>query len=158
MKHESHSSSSKLQIAGFSLVEIMIVVGIIGLLAALAIPAFLSSRNRSQATAIANNFRVYSEAFEIYATETGDWPPDAGPGGMPDGMSERLRNWNERTPVGGQWDWDRGVLGISAGVTLINANASDSVLERIDRVLDDGNLSTGRFQELGNGVTLILEP
>lgn len=143
---------------GFSLVEIMIVVVIIGLLAAIAIPAFMSSRTRSQATALANNFRVFSDAFEVYATENGTWPPDAGPGGMPTGMAESLRTWNEPTPVGGQWDWDRGVLGISAGVTLINSNAPDSVLERIDDILDDGNLSTGRFQRLGNGVTLILEP
>lgn len=143
---------------GFSLVEIMIVVVIIGLLAAIAIPAFMSSRTRSQATALANNFRVFSDAFEVYATENGTWPPDAGPGGMPTGMAESLRKWNEPTPVGGQWDWDRGVLGISAGVTLINSNAPDSVLERIDDILDDGNLSTGRFQRLGNGVTLILEP
>jgi hypothetical protein len=51
-----------------------------------------------------------------------------------------------------------GVLGIGAGVTLINSNATDNVLERIDAILDDGNLSAGRFQRLGNGVTLILEP
>jgi type IV pilus assembly protein PilA len=146
------------QAPGFSLVEIMIVVVIIGLLAAIAIPAFLNSRNRSQATAIANNFRVYSQAFEVFATDTGNWPPDSNPGGIPTGMEDSLRSWNEPTPVGGQWDWDRGVLGIQAGVTLINSTASNGMLERIDRILDDGNLSTGRFQRLGSGVTLILEP
>jgi type IV pilus assembly protein PilA len=136
----------------------MVVVVIIGLLAAIAIPAFLSSRTRSQATALANNFRVYSQAFEVFATDTGKWPPDSNPGGIPTGMEDSLRSWNEPTPVGGQWDWDRGVLGINAGVTLINSTASNAVLERIDEILDDGNLSTGRFQKLGNGVTLILEP
>ena len=38
--------------AGFTLVEIMIVVAIIALLAAIAVPGFLRSRKRSQATAI----------------------------------------------------------------------------------------------------------
>jgi hypothetical protein len=62
-------------------------------------------------------------------------------------MENQLRTWNEPTPVGGLWDWDRGVLGIGAGVTLINSNATDNVLERIDAILDDGNLSRWTISE-----------
>jgi prepilin-type N-terminal cleavage/methylation domain-containing protein len=113
MQLDPKTQAGKSRHTGFSLVEIMIVVVIIGLLAAIAIPAFLNSRTRSQATAIANNFRVYSQAFEVFVTDTGQWPPDAQPGGIPAGMENSLRSWNEPTPVGGQWDWDRGVLGIS---------------------------------------------
>jgi prepilin-type N-terminal cleavage/methylation domain-containing protein len=57
--------------AGFTLVEIMIVVAIIGLLAAIAIPNFVSSRARSQATACINNMRQIDYAIQQYAMENG---------------------------------------------------------------------------------------
>ena len=54
---------------GFTLVEIMIVVAIIALLAAIAVPGFLRSRKRSQATAILNDARVIDGAVDQYAIE-----------------------------------------------------------------------------------------
>ena len=54
---------------GFTLVEIMIVVAIIALLAAIAVPGFLRSRKRSQATAILNDARIIDGAIDQYAIE-----------------------------------------------------------------------------------------
>jgi len=56
---------------GFTLVEIMIVVAIIALLAALAVPGFLRARKRSQATTCLNNLRLIDAAKDQYATDTG---------------------------------------------------------------------------------------
>ena len=53
----------------FTLVEIMIVVAIIALLAAIAVPGFLRARKRSQATAILNDARVLDGAKDQYAIE-----------------------------------------------------------------------------------------
>jgi len=68
---------------GFTLVEIMIVVAIIALLAAIAVPGFLRARKRSQATRILNDLRMIDSAIDQYAIETnrasgntvavGDW-------------------------------------------------------------------------------------
>ncbi|MGH7942517.1 MAG: type IV pilin protein [Limisphaerales bacterium] len=56
---------------GFTLIEIMIVVGIIGLLAAIAIPNFIRSRAVSQQNACINNLRQLSSAVDQWALETG---------------------------------------------------------------------------------------
>jgi len=57
--------------AGFTLVEIMIVVAIIALLAAIAVPGFLRARKRSQASKILNDLRLIDGAVDQYAIETG---------------------------------------------------------------------------------------
>jgi prepilin-type N-terminal cleavage/methylation domain-containing protein len=70
-------------LAGFTLVEIMIVVAIIGVLAAIGIPSFLHARTRSQATACINNLRQIETAVQQVAIEKGlhvgdnvAWPTD----------------------------------------------------------------------------------
>jgi len=54
---------------GFTLVEIMIVVAIIALLAAIAVPNFLRARKRSQATRVLEDLRIISQALDQYAID-----------------------------------------------------------------------------------------
>ena len=55
---------------GFTLVEIMIVVAIIGLLATIAIPNFVKARSSAQEKACINNLRQIDGAIQLWATET----------------------------------------------------------------------------------------
>jgi type IV pilus assembly protein PilA len=148
----------------FTLVEIMIVVVIIGLLAAMAIPAFKRVIRRQQNSQVVNDLRVFAQAFETYATQNGGWPPNAGAGVIPAVMRNGwLKNgvWRAKTPIGGQWNWDDNVsgLGFNAGISITNYTCPASQLVEIDALIDDGDLTSGTFQRTGgNRVSFILEP
>ncbi len=61
----------KMNKKGFTLVEIMIVVAIIGLLAAIGIPSFQKARENSLAKTKVNNVRIVNAAVSQYAMEQG---------------------------------------------------------------------------------------
>ncbi len=145
--------------AGFTLVEIMIVVVIIGLLAALAIPAFGRVRAASQNARFISDLRVFAQAFEGYAALNGTWPPNAGSGSVPAGMSGDFNesNWRGRNSVGGRWNWDRN-MNVSAGISTTTVTVTDAQMRDIDAKIDDGNLCTGLFQKFDTRFTFILEP
>jgi prepilin-type N-terminal cleavage/methylation domain-containing protein len=146
--------------AGFTLVEIMIVVAIIGLLLALAIPSFQKARERALIARFINDARVAAGAFEMYTLEQRGYPPNVAQGVVPPGMGPYLGRfpWTQPTPLGGQWNWDSDVHGYKAGVAVCGSSFPLEVFQKIDRTIDDGDLSTGMFRERPNGYTYVIEP
>ena len=68
---------SKKQNRGVTLIEMMIVVAIIGLLAAIAIPNFVKARNTAQANACVSNMKQIAGAIDLFAVESNK--ADGGP-------------------------------------------------------------------------------
>ena len=132
----------------------MIVVAIVALLAAIAVPAFMRARQRSQNAKFMNALRVATGAVEVYATEHHSYPPDVNRGIVPPGLASYLDptlDWTGPTPIGGRWDWDFNVSGTRAAISVVDPSAPESQLEEIDQQYDDGNLEEGRFQRIGLG-------
>ena len=138
------------RVAAFTLVEIMIVVAIIALLAAMALPSFMRARQKAQNAKLINGLRVATDAFQMYAIEHSAYPPDVNRGVVPAGMALYFGptfDFTKRTPIGGNWDWDYNTFGFTAGVSVVGSGADTTRMSEIDAKIDDGDLSTGGFQE-----------
>jgi prepilin-type N-terminal cleavage/methylation domain-containing protein len=144
---------------GFTLVEIIIVVAIIGMLAAIGIPVMYKAGNKARANRFARDIHSAGHAFVQYSFVTGAYPADKTPAQMPAGMSAYLANfpWTEDTVVGGHWDWDYLQFGTKAAVSVHMPTWNDDRMQMIDDVMDDGNLSTGQFRKRSGGYMYVLE-
>lgn len=69
MKVERQVTMKSKKKSGFTLVEIMIVVGVIGLLAAITVPAMAHARVKSQTTSCLNSLRQIDAAKDQYGFE-----------------------------------------------------------------------------------------
>ena len=143
--------------AGFSLVEIMVVIGIISILAALAMPAMAKAKRQSRATAVANDLRVFAAALEAYAQEKGGFPVETDAADIPADMTDRLNvtAWRRITPIGGHYNWDSNQMhyGTHYRAAIQISSTSDAPLtqdvdlwEALDRIVDNGDLMTGNFR------------
>ncbi|HYJ06331.1 MAG TPA: prepilin-type N-terminal cleavage/methylation domain-containing protein [Chthoniobacterales bacterium] len=98
--------------SGFTLVEIMIVVAIIALLAAIAVPGFLRARKRSQASRIINDLRLIDSAVDQYAIETN----------RSSGFSVNTVDWTNYLKAGTNlYLTGRDILGNSYGIQAVDS-------------------------------------
>jgi general secretion pathway protein G len=138
-------------------VELAVVVLVIGILAAAAVPAMMKNTRNTRSSAVMNDLRVFAGAFQAYAQEHGDWPQGGqSPGVFPPGMDGYLSqtNWSRTTPIGGNYQFatqspqqgNRYAAVIIIASSRKNRVTSDAnQLTDIDTKLDDGNLATGNF-------------
>ena len=138
----------------------MVVVLIIGILSVMAWPSFQRVQRETAAVRISNDFRVYSATFETHAMEQGQWAPDGVSNDLPDSVKSYFTNsnWTMTPPTGGYWDWEKDQYNLTAAVALVPQNDNTELFIKIDRILDDGNLTTGNFIKLPSRYLFILEP
>jgi len=141
--------------AGFTLVQIMIVVLIVGLIATMAIPAFAKARRKSLQTTFINDMRVFSDAADYFTLNGGLYLEDSASGVIPTGLEDYIDDdrWTRGSPIGGQWGSAYDDSGITSGIGVhfgAAPNPGDAYMEQIDAEYDDGDLTTGVFRKIAS--------
>ncbi len=142
---------------GFTLVELLIVIVILGILAAIVVPkATNASREASQSAFIAS-VRTYAGAASLYHAKTGDHLPDGSSGLVPPGFEPYINvsDWTAVTPIGGVWDTEMDDSGVKSALGVhfdgSGDTQDDAFMLEVDTTFDNGDLGTGSFQKLGDG-------
>ena len=148
--------------AAFTLVEILIVVVILGILAAIVVPRFADASNEARRGAFISSLKTYANACEYFIAREGQYPPDGSSGVMPAGFDSYVdqAEFESPTPLGGVWDTEFNDSGVTSavGVHFFGDPVPDDMLQ-IDEIFDDGDLSTGLFQQLAaDRFYYIIEP
>lgn len=149
------NTSLKQQHRGFTILEIMVVVLIIGVLLAMAIPGFQAVRERTRVSAFLNDFRAVTEAVNRYSLTEGVYPVGTGDGPPADFYDYiRADVITNTTVIGGNWTVDASTYQFAIGVT--GYEASQNVIVQIDDAVDDGNLATGQMIASGGDTFLFI--
>ena len=158
-----HASFNRCKRA-FTLVEVMVVIVIIGFLAAAGLPGYRHLTMRSKVTALENDLRQFSTAIQTYTLQNGHWPANGDPQVIPPEMASSLsQNFTRPAPIGGvyKWNFDVPADGVTAKAAIVVQTSAGNVLTddedvflMIDRQMDDGVLETGQIQ-VGSSNSLV---
>lgn len=150
---------------GVTLVEMMIVVFIIGLLAAVMVPALNTALRSRENAECGRKLLAAVNAFSLYASETGGYPAnqDVAAETTVPAMTNyyfpylKIDWWGRDTELGGRWDWNVNQDGFKYSVSINAPTKPPSQLEELDRLIDDGNLETGKFRKVNSQYHYIIE-
>jgi len=151
---------------GFTIVELLIVIVIIAILAAITIVAYNGIQQRSRVTALWTSITQVNKSFRLYLTNKGDttWPNDTGFVGV--GTSNptlqqiinatSFGNFMQHPPSQGtNWFYDNDndtypAAGMTGGVNICLDSIDNALALALDQAKDDGDINTGALRYNGS--------
>jgi|EndMetStandDraft_6_1072998.scaffolds.fasta_scaffold06443_5 prepilin-type N-terminal cleavage/methylation domain-containing protein len=152
---------------GFTIVELLIVIVIIAVLAAITIVAYNGFQQRSRVTALWTGIAQVNKSFRLYLTDTNasSWPLDtvidpSVPGGNPTIVQlvahTNFKNFMQQPPSQGtNWFYDNDndtypAGGMTGGVNICLDGIDSTLALAIDQAKDDGDINTGALRYNGS--------
>lgn len=143
---------------GFTLIEILMVIAIIGILATIAVPMYRDYHLRAKAVSLVTEVKTAAQAFRTFKMENNTYPADTAAGVTPPEALSFIGEFFSTTPsIGGQWNWEYQQSGVTAGISVSGHSLSGEELLKVDKLIDNNNLSTGDFRQTGGGYLYVIE-
>lgn len=139
----------------FTLVEILIVVVILGILAAIVVPAFAGATDEARKASFIRDLKTFADAVEMHSIRTGFYVGDSSSGEFPPELEGYIDEgeWTRGTPIGGDWDVELNEQGITQAVGVHfqgGSNPGNDYMADVDGRFDDGDVTTGVFRRLSD--------
>ncbi len=141
---------------GFTLVEILIVVVILGILAAIVIPKYAAYQAESYKNSFVTSVKNFASAAAYHYQKEGEYFEDSSSGQMPADWDTYIMEskWTHGTPIGGVWDFELDSFGVRSAFGVhfdgTGETRDDAYMQEIDAIFDDGNLTAGAFRKLAD--------
>ena len=159
---------SRFDRAAYTILEIVVVLTVIGILAAIAVPYIRRAKDSAIISTLENDLRVFSQEFKDFELNFRTYPPSQNtPGLYPIGMENRMSHtWTEPSVIGGTYRWvysggdettDPYAYIQVTGTTSDTLRIDPDRLSEIDDDIDDGNPGTGKLQLRGLSIRYYIE-
>lgn len=140
----------------FSLIELVVVITVVAILAAMVVPKFATARSDSEIAATSEDLQAIANALAMYMAKHGSFPRDVNRMNVVNELTPYFKSDNpfaKPTPIGGVYDYE-GPPNWNPAQISIRKNGSNVYTAtealRLDEYMDNGDLSTGRIREHGS--------
>lgn len=146
----------------FTLIELIVVIVVIGILAAMVVPKFVLAQNETAITATSEDLRAIENAVSMYFAKYGSYPRDVNRTevvGVLDPFFKAENPFSKLAPIGGKYDyegppnWNPVQISIRSEISTKHSRATAIEL---DRYMDDGDLTTGSIRRQGDRTYYII--
>lgn len=141
---------------GFTLIELAVTTAVIGIIVAIALPIYRDYTTRAGMAEMVLELDNMADRIKLFRQQNGRYPNDTHI--VPPAEVPMPSYWSETTQLGGNYNWEGPNNYPYAGISILGATASDEHIKLFDKIVDDGDITTGIFRKTPNGrLTYIID-